>query len=148
MTNLAWIIPLSIWALFLLLVVPYRLAGKYKRQRNLAKNSVTNLQEEIANKTNRAQLRLELGTLIIEGAGILNAFGGIRTHDAYLPTSEFQNWIGKVTNILTKPELNYHYPLWYKAVSIATQSHSWQEYKIACEQGLSKLEEMFAELRD
>jgi hypothetical protein len=34
MANLAWIIPFSIWLLFLLLVVPYRLANKYQYQRN------------------------------------------------------------------------------------------------------------------
>ena len=32
MTNLVWIIPLSIWLLFILLVVPFRLVNKYYRQ--------------------------------------------------------------------------------------------------------------------
>lgn len=31
-TNLSWIIPLSIWVIFLLIIVPFRLASKYKKQ--------------------------------------------------------------------------------------------------------------------
>lgn len=36
MLNLAWIIPLSIWLFVLLLLVPYKVASKYKRQWNEA----------------------------------------------------------------------------------------------------------------
>jgi hypothetical protein len=43
MTSLAWIIPLSIWFLFILLVVPYRLASKYSRQRDEARHAIEEL---------------------------------------------------------------------------------------------------------
>ena len=48
MTNLIWIIPLAVWLLFLLLVVPYRLASKYHRQRNEAQELYKPI-EELAN---------------------------------------------------------------------------------------------------
>jgi len=37
MANLDWIVPLSIWLLVLLVIVPYRVANKYKQQRNEAR---------------------------------------------------------------------------------------------------------------
>ncbi len=41
MTDLVWLIPLSIWLLFILVVVPYRLTSKYKRQRDEARTLLT-----------------------------------------------------------------------------------------------------------
>jgi len=46
MTNLTWIIPLSIWILFLLLIVPYRLANKKQQELNVAKQKIQELETE------------------------------------------------------------------------------------------------------
>ncbi|MFH1381765.1 MAG: hypothetical protein ABIH70_02615 [Chloroflexota bacterium] len=47
MLNLGWVLPLSIWILFLLLFVPYRVAGKYKNQRNEAILQIGKVKNEL-----------------------------------------------------------------------------------------------------
>ncbi len=46
MTNLVWVIPLSLWVLFLVLIVPYRLTSKYNRKWKEATQRVVELEEE------------------------------------------------------------------------------------------------------
>lgn len=64
MENMIWVIPLGIWVLFLLLVVPYRLVNKYKRQSDKDNLALKTLKEENTN-SEVAKLAHELDTITI-----------------------------------------------------------------------------------
>jgi hypothetical protein len=46
MSSLIWIIPLVIWGLFALLVIPYRLVSNYKKRLDKAQEQISRLKEE------------------------------------------------------------------------------------------------------
>ncbi len=60
MTNLSWLIPLGIWLVFLFLVVPFNLAGKYKRKYLDVNNQLLELQKPDKNLAIRNQLGIYL----------------------------------------------------------------------------------------
>lgn len=71
MANLAWVIPLALWLLFCLLVVPYKLAGKYKKQENelrlkLDKLTTRRLQICHDSSTNTQRIWLAISTACAE----------------------------------------------------------------------------------
>ena len=63
--NLIWIIPLLIWFLVLLLIVPYRVANKYKQQRNEARGLVEQQREPSDSEVNDVIQLLEAETLVV-----------------------------------------------------------------------------------
>ena len=63
MANLAWVIPLSLWFLFCLLVVPYRLASKYKKREieaNLRLDQLTTRRLQICHDTSTDAMHIRL----------------------------------------------------------------------------------------
>jgi len=110
------------------------------RQRNEARQQITNLETKREDKKKRAQIQQDIGVLIIEGTGVLQGFKSVHTFGDALPIEEFQAWRGKVTDMLQRHGLNTEYPLWFRDVGINISDSVLADYISACEAGLTRLE--------
>lgn len=132
---------LALLFLFFLVVAPYR-------QRDETRSRVATLESEIKDKTQRARIRLDIGTLIIEGTEVLKGFTSVHTFGDVLPIAEFKIWRESGYSILVKYGLTEDYILWFRDVGIDVSDSPLDNFVGACEAGLDRLEGILARLRD
>ena len=118
------------------------------RQRNEVRNLLLNFKSEKAIGQQRAQIKENIGVLIIEGTEVLKGFKSVRTFGDAWPTEEFNAWRGKVSELLMQPGLVEEYSLWFRSVGIDIQGSRLSDFIEACEAGLQRLEDILTKLRD
>lgn len=132
---------LGILVLSFLIVAPYR-------QRNELRKKIIELESKLEDKKQRAQLRTELGVLVIEGTEVLKGFKSVRTFSDDMPTEEFKIWREKGAEIFLRHKLNTEYSLWFRDVYINIADSLLPDYIKACEAGLNRLEGILNTLSD
>ncbi len=115
-----------------LILAPYR-------QRNEVRERVTKLEAKREDKKKRAQIRQDIGVLIIEGTEVLKGFKSVGTFADAWPTDEFKIWREKGSEIFIRHGLNTEYSLWFRDTGINMDS-SLTDFINACEAGLDRLE--------
>ena len=134
----------------------FLLKAPYK-QRNEARKRVIELESEREKKANlvfgdakeqeRVQLRSDIALLIIEGTNVLNGFKSVHIFGDALPTEEFKVWCGKVTELLDRYKRSEDYALWFRDVYINVGDSLLEDFVVACEAGLDRLESILETLR-
>jgi hypothetical protein len=93
-------------------------------------------------KKQKAQIKSDLGVLIIEGADVLRGFKSVKTFGDIWPEQEFKGWREKVYKTLIDSKFNDYYALFFKDTCIDISQAILSDYIGACEAGLNRLEEL------
>ena len=115
--------------------------------RQTRKNKLPTETTTLSNDKQQAQIRFDIGLLVIEGTEVLKGFKSVHTFADAWPIEEFQAWRGKVTDILQRHGLNTEYTLWYRDAGINIADSVLVDYINACEAGLDRLEDILKTLK-
>ena len=151
MTNLDWVIPLAIWVLFLLIIVPYRLVTKYERGWNVGCKRILELELDQKDRQQRELIKNDMCLLIIEGTSILAEFKTCKnenkTNIVSWPVGKFNRWINESLTILHDYKLHEDIAFWLNAVSTTDpKSAKLDDFIEACKNGTEAFKEIVLRL--
>lgn len=97
--------------------------------------------------TEKSQIKLDIGILIIEGADILRFFKSSKPTGEAWPIDEFKVWREKVYGMLQNYKLNEYHALFFRDTCIDISKAILKDYIEACTDGLDRLEQILSEYK-
>jgi hypothetical protein len=146
MSNLLWLIPLSIWVLFSVTVIPLKMASKYRKENAILKSQI----KEIQKPNKNLGIRKKLTDLWCDGLTLQFDHAGVGKP---IPTERINNWILEtskyVSEELGKDYLTTLYTIDNAAIPIFTpDSKEHKESVTLIAQRMYRLHQFISELRD
>lgn len=114
---------------------------QHKEQTQISKEAILDISKQ------KSQIKLDIGSLIMEGADVLRAFKSVKAFNHVWPEQEFKVWREDVYDILLKYKLTDFYALFFMDTNIDISQAILKDYIGACEAGLKRLEQIIKDFK-